>query len=75
MTPADEIYVGRDFGRHDIVIDADEVARYCDAVDDHNPIYTTNTREQATTRSRYYSTQQALSRIHQALGVRVAQAR
>jgi acyl dehydratase len=39
-TPPDEIYVGRDFGRHDIVIDADEVAKYCDAVDDHNPIYT-----------------------------------
>ena len=36
----DEIYVGRDFGRHDIVIDAAEVARYADALDDHNPIYT-----------------------------------
>jgi len=40
MTRTDEIYVGRDFGRHDIVIDEEEVAKYCDAVDDHNPIYT-----------------------------------
>ncbi len=36
----DQIYVVRDFGRHDIVIDRAEVAKYCDAVDDHNPIYT-----------------------------------
>ena len=36
----DEIYVGRDFGRHDIVIDAAEVAKYAGALDDHNPIYT-----------------------------------
>ncbi len=39
-TRTDEIHVGRDFGRHDIVVDADEVGKYCDAVDDHNPIYT-----------------------------------
>ena len=39
-TRTDEIDVGRDFGRHDIVIDGAEVAKYCDAVDDHNPIYT-----------------------------------
>lgn len=35
-----DIYVGRDFGRHDFVVDAAEVEQYCDAVDDHNPIYT-----------------------------------
>ncbi|MHB8376692.1 MAG: FAS1-like dehydratase domain-containing protein [Dehalococcoidia bacterium] len=39
-TRTDDIYVGRDFGRHDVVVDAAEVAKYCDAVDDHNPIYT-----------------------------------
>jgi acyl dehydratase len=36
----DEIYVGRDFGRHDFVITPDVVEAYMDAVDDHNPIYT-----------------------------------
>lgn len=35
-----DVYVGRDYGRHDFVVDADEVARYAAAVDDHNPIYT-----------------------------------
>lgn len=35
----DEIHVGRDFGRHDKVITPELVAHYCDAVDDHNPIY------------------------------------
>ena len=35
----DNIYVGRDFGRHDFVIDDRAVADYCDAVDDHNAIY------------------------------------
>ena len=39
-TRTDDIDVGRDFGRHDILIDEAEVAKYCDAVDDHNPIYT-----------------------------------
>lgn len=39
-TRRDEIHVGRDFGRHDIVVDAGEVATYCDAVDDHHPLYT-----------------------------------
>lgn len=41
MTTTDtrDPYVGRDYGRHDIVIDADEVARYCDSVDDHNAMY------------------------------------
>jgi len=37
---ADQPYVGRDYGRHDFVVDADEVATYCDAVDDRNAIYT-----------------------------------
>ena len=36
----DNIDVGRDFGRHDFVIDERSVAEYCDAVDDHNAIYT-----------------------------------
>ncbi|HEX5479687.1 MAG TPA: MaoC family dehydratase [Dehalococcoidia bacterium] len=36
---ADDIYVGRDFGRHDIVIDEAEVAKYAGALDDDNPIY------------------------------------
>ncbi len=35
----DDIYVGRDFGRHDFVIDEGTVADYGDAVDDHNPMY------------------------------------
>lgn len=35
-----DIFVGRDYGRHDIVITPEEVALYCDSVDDHNPIYT-----------------------------------
>lgn len=35
-----DVYVGRDYGRHDFVIDAEEVAKYSDAVDDHNTIYT-----------------------------------
>ena len=35
-----DVYVGRDYGRHDITIDAGLVAKYCDAVDDRNPIYT-----------------------------------
>jgi acyl dehydratase len=39
-TPADDVYVGRDYGRHDFVLTPDVVAGYCDAVDDHNPIYT-----------------------------------
>ena len=34
-----DIYVGRDYGRHDFVVDADEVAQYSGAVDDHNAIY------------------------------------
>ncbi|HZP56257.1 MAG TPA: MaoC family dehydratase [Dehalococcoidia bacterium] len=38
-TKPDEIYVGRDFGRHDMVITPEEVAHYADAVDDHNPMY------------------------------------
>lgn len=35
-----DVYVGRDYGRHDFVIDAREVTKYADAVDDHNGIYT-----------------------------------
>lgn len=35
-----DIYVGRDFGRHDIVITPELVSLYADALDDHNPIYT-----------------------------------
>jgi acyl dehydratase len=38
-TPA-EIYVGRDFGRHDYVVTDELVAAYGSALDDHNPIYT-----------------------------------
>jgi len=40
MTSTDNVYVGRDFGRHDFVVTPAEVAHYADAVDDHNPIYT-----------------------------------
>jgi hypothetical protein len=42
MTTASDtdIYVGRDFGRHDFVITPEVVAAYMDAVDDHNPMYT-----------------------------------
>jgi acyl dehydratase len=36
----DEIYVGRDFGRHDVVVTPELIEHYCGAVDDHNPIYT-----------------------------------
>ncbi|MBI2723465.1 MAG: MaoC family dehydratase N-terminal domain-containing protein [Chloroflexi bacterium] len=36
--PAD-VYVGRDYGRHDFVIDEDAVALYCDSVDDHQQMY------------------------------------
>lgn len=35
-----DVYVGRDYGRHDWVVTPEEVAAYMDAVDDHNPIYT-----------------------------------
>jgi acyl dehydratase len=35
-----DVYVGRDYGRHDHVITPEMVAAYCDAVDDHNPMYT-----------------------------------
>lgn len=35
-----DVYVGRDYGRHDIVIDTDEVEKYMAALDDRNPIYT-----------------------------------
>jgi acyl dehydratase len=36
----DEIYVGRDFGRHDHVVTPEMVAAYSEALDDHNPMYT-----------------------------------
>jgi|CXWL01.1.fsa_nt_gi acyl dehydratase len=36
----DEIYVGRDYGRHDKVITPELVAHYSGSVDDHNAIYT-----------------------------------
>ncbi len=36
---SNDIYVGRDYGRHDFVIDAEEIAQYSGAVDDHSPIY------------------------------------
>ena len=39
-TDQTDVYVGRDYGRHDFVIDTEEVAKYSGAVDDHNPIYT-----------------------------------
>lgn len=35
-----DVYVGRDYGRHDFVVDEAEVAQYSGAVDDYNPIYT-----------------------------------
>ena len=38
-TDRNDIYVGRDYGRHDFVIDAEEIAEYSGAVDDHSPIY------------------------------------
>ncbi len=38
-TTTTDVHVGRDYGRHDFVIDAAEVAKYCGAMDDHNPIY------------------------------------
>ena len=40
MGDTKDVYVGRDYGRHDMVIDAEAVATYCDAVDDHNAMYT-----------------------------------
>ncbi len=39
-TTSAEIYVGRDFGRHDHVITPDLVEAYSGALDDHNAIYT-----------------------------------
>jgi acyl dehydratase len=39
-TTSDEIYVGRDFGRHDYVVTPELVAAYSDALTDYNPIYT-----------------------------------
>lgn len=35
----DDVYVGRDYGRHDVVITPDLVAAYCDSVDDHDAMY------------------------------------
>lgn len=41
MTTTDtDIYVGRDFGRHDIGITPELVTAYSEAVDDHDPMYT-----------------------------------
>jgi acyl dehydratase len=37
---ADEISVGRDFGRHDHVVTPEQVAVYSEALDDHNAMYT-----------------------------------
>jgi acyl dehydratase len=39
MGDGTDVFVGRDYGRHDFVIDAGDVEKYCGAVDDHNPIY------------------------------------
>ena len=39
-TTSAEIYVGRDFGRHDHVVTPDLVEAYSGALDDHNAIYT-----------------------------------
>ena len=39
-TVSDEIYVGRDFGRHDHVVTPELVTAYSEALDDHNAIYT-----------------------------------
>jgi hypothetical protein len=36
----DDVYVGRDYGRHDMVITPELVSAYCDSVDDHDPMYT-----------------------------------
>ena len=37
--PKTDVFVGRDYGRHDLVITDEIVAAYADAVDDHNVIY------------------------------------
>ncbi len=38
--PSDtDVYVGRDYGRHDLVITPEVVSAYCASVDDENPIY------------------------------------
>jgi acyl dehydratase len=39
-TTSADPYIGRDYGRHDFVVDAGEVEKYVGALDDHNPIYT-----------------------------------
>lgn len=39
-TTSAEIYVGRDFGRHDHVVTPEMVEAYSGALDDHNAIYT-----------------------------------
>ena len=35
----DEVYVGRDYGQHEITITPEDVKQYCDTVGDHNPWY------------------------------------
>jgi hypothetical protein len=37
---AADVYVGRDYGRHDFVVTPEVVEAYMDALDDHNEIYT-----------------------------------
>jgi len=39
-TAINDIYVGRDYGRHDIVITPDVVAAYCDSIGHANAMYT-----------------------------------
>lgn len=38
-TATNDIYVGRDYGRHDIIITPDVVAAYCDSIGHTNAIY------------------------------------
>jgi acyl dehydratase len=39
-TETADVYVGRDYGRHDLVITPELVAAYCESVDHANPMYT-----------------------------------
>lgn len=40
VPPETDVYVGRDYGRHDLVITPDVVEAYCASVEDHQPMYT-----------------------------------
>ena len=41
-TETSDIYVGRDYGRHDIVVTPEMVQAYCESVDCHNAMYSTS---------------------------------